>query len=1198
MKINFKNEKLKKACTITGATLVGLYILFLISPLVLSPIVNSYSGQVKGIIKTSTGFDAELDGLGIVTSPNLSAGIKVKSLSLSTPVAEAPFFTGENAGVKLSLLPLIVKKIRIDSVYAKNLNAELLVKKDGNFQILDYLPKTEETSNEAVSLPFNFKLSNHLPNVKINNYKLGFVDGGDNKSYFIEGKDFKIKDFILNKNIKLSTKGKVVFDNETISNYDIKLFNKIMPNLELHDLVFPEKQPQIDTDKNLTATEPLPIQFNIIDIFKSIKNNKLKADLLTDIKTSGTIKEPHIKGHLRVDALSTAVNGEQLPESYADLIFKGKKTEIDSIFYTSKDENEKTQIIGNIISGKKPAIDMTLRSNAQFNNIIRLIDSIAQSFDIDAFSTLSATGGIDADFNLNSDMKKVSSTGYLKIKPSKISYSLYNVVIDNIKANIDFMNNNVNITQAGFSILGHPLNLSGSIKSDSSTDLKLTADKLSIKGLLAAFGQAALLKDNDFAGGTLSMNTKITGKLSEIKPDVNVSVDNLNILNTPSMARVMLSNALLKLNCDKKSISGDIDINSLAIKHPSGTVSIPKTKILANSKDVNIKNSYILLNNSRIDVNGNIKNYLNDKMAINVKAKGNIATSDIAGFIPSDVRSMFPYAGQLPLSVLISGNAKAQNIGINLTANDANYLKLADIDLLKGKTTKIAANMKIAADNLTFSKSGIFANNHAIATLSGGISKLTSTPKLNMSISVPQNISFPIPGMNNSNITGRGNLSILGDFANPQIKGTVTLPDISIKDMDFSLSNLTAHLNGAILDGTAEAKQFKFGGIIAENLSSKFALVDYKDFYLKDLTADAFDGKINGKIAYGILNSAINVDITGKNLNSTNAVYGAVGIKNALTGNMAFNAKLAMQGVTDKEIIESMKGNIKFNINDGRFLSIGRLENLVAAQNVSSNSILKTAISSLSTLSTIQETDKFKTIDGDIEMKNGTAKISNIKVTGPLMAYYVYGNYNILPNSANLIILGRLDAKVVSALGVLGELSAEKLLSYIPKFGNITSNILKTLTADPANEKTELIPQLSNGSTKFKDFKVVFNGPVESAASVKNFKWLSKCEITPIDTAKELQKAKDAVKTNIINNVENAKTNAQNVKNNVNNIIETQKNRIQAAKEHIEQSKIDLEKAKENAQNTSGNFKNLLKNAIEKSNTKMPETSTTPGASE
>ena len=34
---------------------------------------------------------------------------------------------------------------------------------------------------------------------------------------------------------------------------------------------------------------------------------------------------------------------------------------------------------------------------------------------------------------------------------------------------------------------------------------------------------------------------------------------------------------------------------------------------------------------------------------------------------------------------------------------------------------------------------------------------------------------------------------------------------------------------------------------------------------------------------------------------------------------MGFNAKLVMKGVTDKEIIQSMRGNINFNIDDGKF---------------------------------------------------------------------------------------------------------------------------------------------------------------------------------------------------------------------------------------------------------------------------------------
>jgi hypothetical protein len=59
-------------------------------------------------------------------------------------------------------------------------------------------------------LPYGLKLSNRLPNVKIKDYKLTFVDALNNKSYFVKGEKFKIADFVLDKKIKLSTTGQVV----------------------------------------------------------------------------------------------------------------------------------------------------------------------------------------------------------------------------------------------------------------------------------------------------------------------------------------------------------------------------------------------------------------------------------------------------------------------------------------------------------------------------------------------------------------------------------------------------------------------------------------------------------------------------------------------------------------------------------------------------------------------------------------------------------------------------------------------------------------------------------------------------------------------------------------------------------------------------------------------------------------------------
>ncbi len=1181
------NKKLKKIGMLTGSILAGLYVLFLLLPVILTPIVDSYSDKIEDAIKTASGFDADLDDISVVTSWNLSVGVKAKNISLAVPSSETPFIQAEDAGIKLALLPVLARKIQLDSVFAKDFNGEIVIKKDGMPLVLDYLPQSEKPASEPFVMPLGLKLSNHLPNICVKKYNLAFVDAITSKSYYTEGENLKISDFILDKKIKLGANGKIVFDDMLISEYDIKLDNRIMPKLSLNDIVFPQDI-VIDEDKDIAKTEPEITSFNIIDLFKSVYNNKFSTNLTADIKTSGTLKNPHFKGHLKAEAISVAVNGQKLPESYFDLMFKGNKTDIDSVFFSSSDLNEKTQIIGNIQSGKRPSIDLTLRSNAKFNNIIRLVDSIAQSFEFEDFKTLSATGGIDADFNINSDLKKVMSTGYLKIIPSSLSYGLYNVKINDISADVDLMNNNIDIKKAGFSIAGHPLKLSGTILSDSTADLKLIADKLSLKGLLAAFGQVALLKENDINSGLVSLDAKVTGKLNDIKPEISSKIEDVNIYNKAADVKAMLSDALIKILYDGKAASGDIDVTSLVLNHPSAVISVPKTKILIDSKDINIKNSYLMLNNSRIDIKGSVKDYMSEKMFMDIAAAGDVQSADIAAFLPNEFKSLTPYKGKLPLSVKLSGNSKVQNIKALIEADKDNYISLVDIDKLKGQNVKVHSSIEIIGDSLTFSNTGVSGDKATLVNVNGGISKLYSSPKLNINIAVPNEVSFPIWGVPNSNITANGSVTVVGDMLNPNVRGTVNLIDISMKDFDFAITDLVADLSGTVLNGSATAGGFKAGGIVASDLSGNFSLKDYTKFYLSDLSAKAFDGDVTGKLSYDIMTSKIGLELNGSGLNSTKAVYGAVGIKNALTGVLNFNTKLVMQGLTDKEIINSMKGNVNFNIDDGRFMSIGRLENLVSAQNVSSNSILRSALSAMSTFAAVQESNKFKYITGEITLANGSANLSKILVSGPLMAYYVHGTYNILPNTANLIILGRLESKVVSCLGPLGELSAEKLLSYIPKFGVMTSKILNQLTSDPQNENTELIPALSDGSKTYKDFKVVFNGPVESSSSVRNFKWLSKCDTTEMDVKKDLENAKEAVKENITNRVENAKTNAQNVKNNVNNIIETQKNKVQSVKDDINQAKEDIQKSKENAKQNSENLKNLFKNAIKNSQNKMP----------
>ena len=1149
------SNKLKRFGIVTGYTLLGLYVLFLALPLALSPIANSYKADVEKIVKESTGFEANIDKISVVTSWNLSAGAKVSEISLSLPNSKTPFFSAKNVGGKLALLPILARKIQIDSVFADDITADIAIKKDGNPLLMDSLPKQteEQASSEPMTLPLGIKLSNHLPNVNVKSYKLGVSDAITGKSYFVDGSDLKVSDFVLDKRVKFSTNGSVVFDEAVISNYDVKVNNNIMPNLQLHDLVFPENL-AVETEQKSQSQEEFVMPFNVIDILDGVKRNQFSSNLLADIKTSGTIKNPIIDGALKVSDMTVAVDGKKLPESYFDILFKGKKTLIDSVLYSSFDKAENTQISGNLSGGKRPSIDMSFRSNAKFNNLFRLIDSIAESFGYKDFETLTATGGFDADFNIKSDLKKVTSSGHFDVLPSSISYALYNVKIDDIKADIDLDNNNVQIKDAGFSILGHPLKLTGSILSDSTTDLSLVADKLSLKGLIAACGQMALLKDNDIKSGSVSMNANVKGKLNAIKPELVASLDALNLYNKPAQLSVGLNKAEVVASYDGKTAAGEVNVNSLNLTHPMSKISVPTTKVVIDPKNINIKDSYLMFNNSRIDITGVVTNYLSDKLHMDLKASGNLKANDVAILLPKEFRSLISYKGQMPLNVVVDGNTKVQNIKLNLDADPNNYVALADIDLLKGQNTKIHSNIEIIGDTLNLTNTGISNNKTTIAKLGGNITKLYSNPMLNLNMSIPNLVSFPIWGVPNSNMSANGTVTIVGSAMNPQMRGTVNVTDISMPDFLFKMSDLVVDLAGPILNGVASLKEFKVGGIVATDITGNVSLKDYTKLYLTDLAGKAFDGNLKGKMSYDIMTTRIAIELTGEKLNSTKAVHGAVGIPNALTGVLDFGTKLTMHGVTDKEIIQSMAGDIDFKIGEGRFIGIGRLENLVAAQNVSSNSILKAAISALSSLQIVQEADKYKSIEGKLTLGNGSANISKIDVVGPLMAYHVTGKYNILPNTADLLILGRLDSKVVSVLGPLGELSADKLLAYIPKFGSATASILGQLTANPEKENTAAIPALSSGSESYKDFKVEFVGSAASASSVRSFKWLSVCDTSEIDIKQELKDAQEAVK-----------------------------NTVKSFKDAFSQAKSDAQAAKESSKQSAENLKNLFKGVLKNS---------------
>ena len=142
--------------------------------------------------------------------------------------------------------------------------------------------------------------------------------------------------------------------------------------------------------------------------------------------------------------------------------------------------------------------------------------------------------------------------------------------------------------------------------------------------------------------------------------------------------------------------------------------------------------------------------------------------------------------------------------------------------------------------------------------------------------------------------------------------------------------------------------------------------------------------------------------------------------------------------------------------------------------------------------------------------------------------------------STNLTILGRLDQSVVSLLGPVGELSADKLLSAIPKFGTLTASIANALTTNPKGERVSEIPALSNGSNTYKDLKVIFNGGIESSNSIKSFKWLTNVDTSALEPQQNVVETIKSLKTTVGNDVQNVvdtvKTQKEALKNTANEL--------------------------------------------------------------
>lgn len=1165
---------MKKFLKIFSITLVSLIsVLYLAFLFVLPNCVdlNKYEPQIKKSISDSTGFVVNTENIKLSTGWNFSAGLKADRIDIFYPNNEK-FFQLKNADVKLSLIPLLTKNIIIDSVNADNIILRMKIEKDGSFYIEQFLKKDENKENtETVSteLPFGLKFSDIMPVINVKKYSISLIDSQTNKFYTLAGDDFKISNFILNDKIKISAIGKILLDKEEHINYDINLFSKVLPTFET-------------TEETTTSQE----KFDILYYLKALKTINLMANIKADLKLSGDIDDIKTDGTLDITGLSLKVKGSQLPQSYIKTSFSGNKISIDSNLNTSKTEN--INVHGYYKYGKNQYIDLTTKSDKiSLSNMFDIVSSFLPIFGMNDIKGISANGTLKANFNIQSDFKKINSNGYLKVDNANIFYNLFNIAVKNINSDIDFSRNQIEIRKASAFVNGAPISLTGAINSNAYANLNLKADKLSLKGLMATFGMLNVLKDNNINSGIVTIDGKLKGNLSKTKPQINVLLENIVLYNKPTKINLALTKGSSDITFTKDNkIDGKVLVTGLKIKSPDfGNYSLPSTKLSFDNKNFYIQPSAIFFNNSKIDFKGKVSNYADKKNNnVDIEVYGLILAKDLKSITPKEFRKDISASGKIPLILKVRGNLDTQTITAQALANSTNYISYGTVNSLLNKTTLLNASMVLANNNLKISDLSLNALNSnkgltenfnsnlsgstKIASATGGISNLQNKfPYINnLKINMPNSLIISIPSLKGSKAQVIGNLSIHGSSKNPSIIGQISLPKATFPSLKTNIKNLNVNINKSninvscpyltvydsnmgfttnidnnfnkgikirsmnldaqkinldtllialsnlpqnsvgqgtdlgvtLSNGKGKIALFSLGGLKASDVTSNFVIND-NTLKLNHIVGYSYGGKIAGNASYNIVFGNLKLDMQGRGLSSEPALRDFTGVGNLINGSMDFDANnIKLIAGTEAQMMQSLRGNTTFIISNGQMGTLGKLENLLYAQNILGNNLLKNSLGSISKAVSIKKTGDFKYIKGKINFSNGWANINTFQTSGPAMSLYVNGSYNLLNNNIRATMLGRLSNDVVEVLGPVGEFSFNKLLSYMPKLGSISAGIVNQMTTNPYGENVSMLPDLTpkqSGATK--EFKVILNGNVESTKAIKSFKWLSNPTIAP-----------------------------------------------------------------------------------------------------
>lgn len=682
-------------------------------------------------------------------------------------------------------------------------------------------------------------------------------------------------------------------------------------------------------------------------------------------------------------------------------------------------------------------------------------------------------------------------------------------------------------------------------------DLNVSSDKIDIKDVLLVtktmsktFGLKGIEEVD--ANGLMKADFKIKSNFKKIQSSGYLKIKNGNLTNK-------------KYKIALKSIDADVDFSQDAVKIKKANASLNGHPIVMQGLIDKNANADILIWAQNLSLKGILISSGNSKLldeneiingVLNLKAT-------LKGRLNKAVPKIIINANNIQLkNKKTKTNIKVSKVTLNSDSKEKGTIELYGLKILPKAVTISASKLLLNLDktNLNISPASLYINNIK-TVLSGKISNIDKEPTIDaINISMPNQLSVPISGYPNSNLTAKGHITISGNLSKPKIEGDFNIPVVKIPTMSLDLRNAILKINKnsatlncsqmrladstmkfnanlsndfsngivvkyltfnsdnidlntllplfkstetnsapniTILDGKSNIARFKVGRITSSNIVSDLRMKN-NILYLDNLRADAYFGKIGGAISQNINQRKTDINLQGRGLSANPALVALTYRNDDINGQMDFDTDISFISGGKNEILNTLKGNTQFIISNGKMGALGKFEHLLYAQNVLSNNVLKGSLNLVAKAVTAKNTGVYRYMKGKISFSNGWANIHWVKTSGPSMSLYLTGRYYLPDNLASLTILGRISDDVVRILGPIGEFSFDKAISSIPKLGEITSLFASQLTTNPNYENISEIPYLTpKTELDTKEFKVIIDGNVQKQSSVKSFKWLS-----------------------------------------------------------------------------------------------------------